>query len=135
MITHCLIHIIIFNSLIHILIERSFVCIHPTLAGCRYSLCRFQKPLQKSLRISLIPKSFSFCIITPSFRVKLKFYSYITKNLQTVLLHHLSKKCAAAFKFLIQSFPPSLVASASFQNNSNNSFLDDTTSLRKRQYF
>lgn len=71
----------------------------------------------------------------PSFRIKLKLYSYITQNFQTVLLHHLSKKCAAAFKFLIQSSPPSLVASASFQNNSDNSFLDDTASLRKRQNF
>ena len=44
------------------------------------------------------------------------------------------EKCLSV-EFLIQSSPPSLVASASFQNNSYNSFLDDTASLRKRQYF
>lgn len=95
-------------------------------------LCRFLKPFHKSLRISLIPKSFSFCIITPSFRFILNLYGDISQNQCSVLLHHLGQKCAAAFKFLIQSFPPSLVASASHQNNS---FLDDTATLRKRLYF
>lgn len=104
-------------------------------AGCWYALCRLLKSFHKSLRISLIPKSFSFCNITPSFRFILNLYDDISQNQCSVLLHHLGQKCAAAFKFLTQSFPPSLVASASHQNNSDNSFLDDTATLRKRQYF
>ena len=103
-------------------------------ARCQYVLCRFLKSFHKSFCISLIPKSFSFCIITPSFRFILNFYGDISQNQCSILLHHLGQKCAAAFKFLIQRFPPSLVASASHQNNSDNSFLDDTTTLRKRQY-
>ena len=38
------------------------------------------------------------------------------------------QEMAAAFKFLIQSSPSSLVASASYQINFDDSFLDDTVS-------